>query len=152
MMQGCENALAAPLPRRAPRVAYRSGEVVPVLAEYGTLAVFGFGGGAPASDDPRCFRVALESFDAPAPLELWQVDAEVTHGRDGDVRWAAGGGWLFAAVELDEAAHGGSGPAATHAYQALRRVVEGRTERHVLRIWNYLEAINQGEGDAARYK
>ena len=152
MMQGCENALAEPLPRRAPRVAYRSGEVSTVLAEYGTLAVFGFGGGAPASEDPRWLRVALESFDAPASLELWQVDAEVSHGRDGDVRWAAGGGWLFAAVELDEAAHGGPGAAATHAYEALRRLVEGRAERHVLRLWNYLEAINQGEGDAERYK
>jgi len=152
MMQGCENALAEPLPRRAPRVAYRNGDVAAALAEYGTLAVFGFGSGAPASADPRWFRVALESFDAPAPLELWQVDAEVAHGRDGDVRWAAGGGWLFAAVELDETAHGGPGAAAIHGYQALRRLVESRTERHVLRIWNYLEAINQGEGDAERYK
>jgi len=152
MMQGCENVLAEALPRRAPRIAYRSGEAATALAERGTLAVLGFGSGVPASEDPRWFRVALESFDAPAPLELWQVDAEVSHGRDGAVRWAAGGGWLFAAVELDEAAHGGPGGAATHAYQALRRLVEGRAERHVLRIWNYLEAINRGEGDAERYK
>ncbi|MCX7513203.1 pteridine-dependent deoxygenase [Frateuria sp. STR12] len=152
MMQGCENALVETLPRRAPRVAYRSGKVAAALAEPGTLAVFGFGSGTAAEEDPRWFRVALESFDAPAPLELWQVDAEVSHGRDGAVRWAAGGGWLFAAVELDEADHGGPGGAATCAYQELRRLVECRAERHVLRVWNYLEAINQGEGDAERYK
>ena len=152
MMQGCENALAEPLPRRAPRVAYRSGDVATALAEYGTLAVFGFGSGTRSEEDPRWFRVALESFDAPASLELWQVDADVVHGRDGDLRWAAGGGWLFAAVDLSEADHGGPSPAATHAYEALRRLVESRPERHVLRIWNYLQAINQGEGDAERYK
>lgn len=152
MMQGCENALAEPLPRRAPRVTYRSGEVATVLAERGTLAVFGFGSAHPAEEDPRWFRVALESFDAPTSLELWHVDAAVTHGRDGDVRWAAGGGWLFAAVDVDEADHGGPGPAARHAYEALRQLVESRPERHVLRIWNYLEAINRGEGDAERYK
>jgi chorismate lyase/3-hydroxybenzoate synthase len=152
MMQGCENVLVEALPRRAPRVAYRSGELACVLAEHGTLAVFGFGSGVPSSEDPRWLRVALESFDGPAPLELWQVDAEVVHGRDGDLRWSAGGGWLFAAVELDEAAHGGPGGAASHAYRALRRLLEGRAERHVLRVWNYLEAINRGEGDAERYK
>ena len=152
MMQGCENVLAEPLARRAPRIAYRSGEVAAALAEHGTLAVFGFGSGAQSSEDPRWFRVALEGFDAPVPLELWQVDGEVSHGRDGALRWAAGGGWLFAAVELDEAAHGGPGGAATQAYQQLRRLVEGRPERHVLRVWNYLEAINRGEGDAERYK
>jgi len=152
MMQGCENVLAEPLTRRAPRVAYRSGEAAEVLAERGTLAVFGFGSGAPSSADPRWLRVVLESFDAPAPLELWQVDAEVSHGVDGEVRWAAGGGWLFAAVELDEAAHGGPGGAATLAYERLRRLVEGRVERHVLRVWNYLAAINHGEGDSERYK
>ena len=152
MMQGCENVLAQPLPRRAPRVAYRNGDVGAALAESGTLAVLGFGSGAQYSEDPRCFRVALESFDAPAPLELWQVDADDSHGRDGDVQCAAGGGWLFAAVELDEAAHGGPGATATRAYEALRRLVAERAERHVLRVWNYLEAINRGEGDAERYK
>jgi chorismate lyase/3-hydroxybenzoate synthase len=144
--------LAEPLTRRAPRIAYRSGEVGEVLAERGTLAVFGFGSGAPSSQDPRWLRVVLESFEAPAPLELWQVDADVSHGRDGALRWSCGGGWLFAAVELDEAAHGGPGGAATLAYEQLRRLVEGRAECHVLRVWNHLDAINQGEGDAERYK
>lgn len=152
MMQGCENALAQTLPRRAPRIAYRSGDAAAALAEAGTLAVFGFGSGAPSHEDPRWFGVTLESFDAPAPLELWQVDAAVSQGREGAVRWAAGGGWLFAAIELDEAIYGGPGEAATHAYEQLRRVVADRAERHVLRVWNYLDAINQGEGDAERYK
>lgn len=152
MMQGCENVMAEPLLRRAPRVAYRNGEVQAVLAEHGTLAVLGFGAGARVGDDPRCLDVALECFDAPAPLEVWQVDAEVTHGREGDLRWAAGGGWLFAAIELDEAVHGGVEATARQVYEALRRLIEHRAERHVLRVWNYLDAINQGAGDAERYK
>lgn len=151
-MQGCENVRPEPLARRAPRVAYRNGELTAALAEPGTLAVLGFGGGAHASDDPRVLCVALECFDAPASLELWQVDAPVRHGRDGEVRWATGGGWLFAAVELDEAAGEGPARAATDAYEALRRLVEARPERHVLRIWNYLHAINHGDGDSERYK
>lgn len=152
MMQGCENPQIDPQPRRAPQVSYRTGEAAALLAEPGTLALFGFGAGAPASADPRCLQVALETLDAGAPLELWQVDAPVCSGSDGALRWSAGGGWLFAAIELDERAHGGPTAAARQAYERLHRFVAARDERHVLRVWNYLGAINHGDGDAERYK
>lgn len=152
MVEGCENTRIEPLPRRAPRIACHSGEVSRALAASGTLAVLGFGAGRHAIDDPRYLQVALECLDAPVPLELWQVDAPVSRGHDGAVRWSRGGGWLFAAIELDERAHGGPRDTAMHAYEALRRVVGAHAEQHVLRIWNYLGAINDGEGDAERYK
>ena len=152
MIQGCENPLIDPLLRRAPRVSYRTADVADVLDEPGTLALLGFTAGAPASSDPRYLQVALESLDAPAPLELWQVDSPVHSGTDGALRWSAGGGWLFVAVELDEHEHGGAESTAAVAYAALREFVGQRAERHVIRIWNYLGAINQGDGDAERYK
>jgi chorismate lyase/3-hydroxybenzoate synthase len=152
MMQGCENVLVEALPRAAPRVSYRRGDARAALSESGTLAAFGFGCDSAASDDPRWLRVALQSLDPATPFELWQVDAHVSHGRTGAVCWASGGGWLFAAVEVDETPLGGAGAAAAHAYDQLRRVVESRAEHHVLRVWNYLDAINHGEGDAERYK
>ena len=152
MMQGCEKPQFDPQPRRAPQVAYRAGEAAALLAEPGTLALFGFGAGAPASADPRYLPVALETFDAGAPLELWQVDAPVSCGRDGALRWSAGGGWLFVAIELDERGHGGPTATARLAYERLHRFVATRDEQHVQRVWNYLGAINHGEGDAERYK
>src|SRR3546814_18608823 len=99
MIQGCENPQVTPLARRAPRVSYRMAEPAALLAEPGTLALFGFTGTTPASDDPRYLQVTLESFDAPAPLELWQVDAPVDSGNDGALRWSAGAGWLFVRSE-----------------------------------------------------
>ncbi|MHB1059342.1 MAG: chorismate transformation enzyme, FkbO/Hyg5 family [Rhodanobacter sp.] len=152
MIQGCENPQIDPLPRRAPRVSYRIAEAGALLAEPGTLALLGFAEAGPPDDDPRYLSVALASFDAPAPLELWHVDAPVNHGRDGALRWSAGGGWLFAAIELDERAHGGPTATAQLAYEQLHRFVAARDEQHVQRIWNYLGAINRGEGDAERYK
>jgi chorismate lyase/3-hydroxybenzoate synthase len=150
MVQGCENVRLAG--RRAPLVTYRAGDPVTLLAEPGTLAALGFGSGAPASADPRWLTIALESFHAPAPVEVWQVEGPVSHGRDGELRWSAGAGWLFAAIELDEAMHGGPRDTAAAAYRALGAFLHARPERHVQRIWNYLGAINQGEGDAERYK
>lgn len=132
----------------APRVRYRTGPVEPGPT---TLAAFGFGDGPDAVDDPRWFRVALEPF-GDAVVETWDVDAEVTHGRDGDLRWSRGGGWLFAAVECRESAYGGIEGAARHAYELLSRFVARGPERHVQRIWNYLGAINAGDDDDERYK
>lgn len=151
-MQSCEKPQIEPQPRRAPRVSYRAAEAAALLAEAGTLALFGFGAGAPASTDPRYLPVALETLDASAPLELWQVDAPVSCGSDGALCWSSGGGWLFASIELDEHQHGGPIAAARLAYEQLHRFVATREERHVQRVWNYLGAINQGEGDAERYK
>jgi len=152
MVQGCENTRAELGLPRAPRVSYRMTDLASALAEPGTLAAFGFGAGAAFSDDPRWLRVALEPYEAPAPLELWQVDAPVSHGQDSSVRWSAGGGWLFAAIELDEREYGGLEGAAQRAYAQLREFIGGRAERQVLRIWNYLGAINRGTDDHERYK
>lgn len=152
MMQGCENPHTDPLLRYAPRVSYRMVDAAVALKEPGTLALFGFGAGSPVIDDPRYLQVALSGFDAPAPLEIWQVDAPISHGADGALHWSAGGGWLFAAIELDEREHGGPEAAAAAVYEHLRDFIGQRTEQHVLRIWNYLGAINQGPGDAERYK
>ncbi len=152
MVQGCETPQIDPLAYRAPRVSYRMAEVATVLDEPGTLALFGFGVGTSSSDDPRYLQVALDGFDAPAPLELWRVDAPVSCGTEGALRWAAGGGWLFTAIELDEREHGGLEASAALAYATLRQFVGQRTEKHVLRVWNYLGAINHGSGDAERYK
>ena len=132
----------------APHVSYQP--VALPLAD-GVLAAFGFGAHAPASDDPRWLRVSLEPL-GDGPAEVWAVDDVVTAGRDGDLSWSRGGGWLFAAVECHESAHGGAEGAALHAYSLLSAFVSGSPECHVQRIWNYLGAINDGAGDDERYK
>lgn len=152
MVHGCENTQIDPLARRAPRVSYRMTGIAPALAEPGTLAVFGFGENAPQSADPRYLQVPLEAFDGPAPLELWQVEGPTSHGQDDALRWSAGGGWLFAAIELNESEHGGAAATAQLAYQRLHQLLVSRPERHVQRVWNYLGAINDGDGDAEHYK
>lgn len=150
MVQGCENV--RPALRRAPQVSYRWVDPDAVLQDAGTLAVFGFGTGAAGSADPRSLRVDLEIFDAPTPLEIWQVDGPVTQGRVGELQWSSGEGWLFAAITLDESLHGRLRATAATAYAQLCEFVATRRERHVQRVWNYLVDINEGAGDTERYK
>lgn len=136
---------ASPLARLT--VRYCAAENVPV----DTLALLDFSSKT-TSADPRCLSVPLRPIGTAPPRECWQVESTVTHGRQDALRWSAGGGWLFVALELDEAEFGGIEAAAGQAYRRLCGFVAEREERHLLRIWNYLHAINEGEGDNERYR
>lgn len=136
----------------APDFAYCDEPLAAALARPDTLAVLGFGAQAPASDDPRYLRVGLAPLGLAAPLEVWRAAGAVRHGRDGPLRWASDGDWLFGALELDEAGHGGIAAASAEAYRRLLEFSAASACPHVLRVWNYLDAINTGAGDAERYR
>lgn len=131
----------------APRIAYRAPGDAP---DGDTLALLRFSS-APSPDDARVFHVPFAPLGTPLD-EIWRVEGPVSAMREGELRWSRGGGWLFAAMEVREDAHGGPEQAAAHAYEALSRLVAASAECHVQRIWNYLGAINRGEGDDERYK
>ena len=137
-------------PAAALRVDYVDAPASAVLADPHLLAVFGFGAAAPARlDDPRYLHVALPAH-GPAPLEAWRVETEVAHGRDGDIAWSTGGGLQFGA--LDVADDGDIEAAAAAAYARLQGWLAASDHPHPLRIWNYLDGITEGEGDAERYR
>lgn len=121
-----------------------------LLREPDVMAVFGFGGDAPVHDDPRYLRVPLRPHGA-APFEVWRSNAPVRSGRDGDLAWATDGELLFGAIEVDETGIGVS-EAASHAYARLSAFVQASDTPHLLRVWNYLDAITLGDGDAERYR
>lgn len=143
----------AHLPRL--RVGYEHAPVEDVLADDDVLAVIAFGA-PPGLDDPRRIAVGLEPLGHP-PLEVWRGRAPVSSGFDGDLRWSSDGDYLFFAVEVDEAVAGSLAAAAEQAYRAItatldRHVLEDGAPAQVLRLWNYLDAINEGEGDDERYR
>jgi chorismate lyase/3-hydroxybenzoate synthase len=141
-------AMAAP-PRLA--VDYVAATSPQALLDDDTLAVFGFGDAAPHCDDPRYLRVPLQPHANVAPFEVWRSGRRVQCGRDGEIRWASDGALSFGVIEVDESARG-IVDAAAHAYQRLTEFVRGSDTPHLLRIWNYLDAITHGDGDAERYR
>lgn len=125
-----------------------------LLADPQVLAVFGFHAGtAPAaSDDPRYLQVALQA-DGVAQLEVWRSDKPVSCGRDANgVAWASDGTLMFGALQVEESSHGGIAGAAEYAYAQLLQTLPVHGYPHLLRIWNYLDAITEGEGDDERYR
>lgn len=134
------------------RFQYLHDDPAQVLARADTLAVIAFDEAAPAHDDPRLATMPLRPLNGPAPIEVWQVAGNVVHGRDDDLAWAHGGGYLMLSLRVDEIRHGGPAAAAEYAY---RRLADGAREHgygHWLRAWNYLAAINEGDGDQERYR
>jgi chorismate lyase / 3-hydroxybenzoate synthase len=103
-------------------------------------------------NDPRCVRVGLKPLLGADIVEVWHASGPVSIGFDGMVRYAADPDHMLGAIELDERRYGGVGGAAEAAYSALSRFVAGSRHPHLLRIWNYLDGINRGDGDNERYK
>ena len=134
------------------RVAYRGEPAATLLDAPDTLAVLDFGTAGDRLSDSRHLQIPLPALGTSAPRECWSVDAAVVHGAEGALRWAAGGGWRFVAVEIDEAAYGGIEAASARAYDVLLAQVATFPEKHLQRIWNYLGAINGGDGDDERYR
>ena len=98
--------------------------------------------------------------DATPGAELWFATGPVHTGQWSDsavapscqVRYAHDGAYLFAVIELDEREHGGILLTAEHAYAAIRRFQQQCGYPHLLRMWNYMDAINDGAGDLERYR
>jgi chorismate lyase/3-hydroxybenzoate synthase len=123
------------------------------LARCGTLAVFGFGADAPMRDainDIRYLRVPLAPLSSPK-LEIWRTGGVVTAGNDGNVSHAQGGELQFGAIEMAEG-NDGIAAAAERAYAQAAEFWRRSGYPHLLRIWNYLDAIVEGEGDSERYR
>lgn len=131
------------------RVDYAHSDSAEALLADDVLAVLGFAGHPAHANDPRYLRVPLQPHGV-APMEVWRVNGDVQHGRDGDVAWASNGALSFGVIEVDEA--GNLEAATAHAYARMIQTLQGSRTPHLLRVWNYLDAITHGEGDAERYR
>ncbi|AMN45628.1 hypothetical protein ACG33_00610 [Steroidobacter denitrificans] len=154
--------------QRPTHEAHDRGQPVPIQVEYrildpraplppNILAAVHFGpqslgaalhGASPALE----IEVGLLPLRQPAPTELWFSHGPVRSGRDGIVRYACDDHFLFALIEEPEDAYPGICAAGEAVYAALKRFQEQSAFPHLLRIWNYLDAINEGTGDMERYR
>lgn len=142
-------------PKSSPalRVDYRFEALATLLASPALLAVFGFGDQAPPSDpDPRYLHVALPAHGR-APFECWFGNGAVIRGRDEGIAWASDDALQFGALEIpEESADGDIEGAAAHAYTRMYAWLARSGYPHALRLWNYMDAITDGDGDAERYR
>jgi chorismate lyase/3-hydroxybenzoate synthase len=116
------------------------------------LARFDFSRDPAPSPDPRRVHVDLQPLDASVASECWSVAAPVETGASGELRWSAGGGWRLTVVEINTAETGDFEATSERGYRLLLDHVAASPERDLLRVWNYLGAINEGDADHERYR
>jgi len=133
------------------RVEYSTLTAPALLAQRDTLAVIGFDRDGPA--DARYTRVALQPAVETAALEVWREQGPIETGIDGALRFSRGSHYAFVVVEMHEAQFDHDITAATQAAYALLAQWCARSAMpHLLRVWNYVDAINRGAGDEERYR
>jgi chorismate lyase/3-hydroxybenzoate synthase len=109
-------------------------------------------GGEPKPASPGLVRVPLEPLVGDGLAELWYANGAVINGSTGDIHHSADDLLLSGVIEVDERDHGGLVAATAFAYDAIAKFQARSSYPHLLRTWNYLDAINVGRGDAERYR
>lgn len=112
------------------------------------LAVFGFGADTGAGD----WRTGLESLGGDFTQEFWRGTGRVETRTVGACTLRCGAELVMAAVSLEDDGDADPAPLVRHAYRELYAAVAGRGPLHMVRLWNYLPHINDGEGDHERYR
>lgn len=133
-----------------PRVEFHRGE--PRALDENVLAALVYGAAPPPTNDARVIHVGLATADGGPAVELWRTAGAVKTGVSGPIRFAIQGDFLFGCLEILEQDHGGMPAAAESAYRMLLEFQQRQPQRHLLRVWNHLYAINEGEGDLERYR
>jgi chorismate lyase/3-hydroxybenzoate synthase len=131
-------------------VSYSSAPLSELIGSEQTLFVVDFAPGT-ASVDPKHVVVDLESIQ-PALREVWSTGELVRKGREGEIAFAQTDSVLFAQLSIPAASAIDLALATRQAYEQLLSFVRQAGFGHLLRMWNYLSEINDGEGDLERYR
>lgn len=133
------------------RASYLPGQqAAAALADPRTLAVFGFNPEPTCHNAPHWLQVPLAIHGADR-IEVWQGDSAVEHGTSGAVQWSHNAELLFTSIEVAEV-DGDIETATATAYAALSEFLSHSDYPSLLRTWNYLDAITEGDDDNERYR
>lgn len=117
-----------------------------------TLTWIGFGDTHQIAADPRSVTIGLPSFAAPGIVECWQSQRLVETGRYEDIAFASDGRFVFGHLLLDDTPSTGLESPAYHAYNSILNSLKAFGGLHLLRVWNYVGAINQDQAGLERYR
>lgn len=112
-----------------------------------TLARFAFGDVA----DGDALGVPLVRLSG-ASHETWLASAAANAYEQDGLRLRENGQWLIGELRVDAARSEDIEQAAFDAYTRLRAFIATSAYPQLLRVWNFFDRLNEGEGDAERYR
>ena len=140
-----------PVPPRSPRVEYRA--VPSVSVPENVLAVVRFGEPAQIEAAERLtVGVGLTPVGELAPYTIWCAAGPVASGQRENIRFAHDADSLFGVIEVREANYPDIRTATTAVYRAIDEFQRSSAFPYLLRMWNFIDAVNEGDGDLERYR
>jgi chorismate lyase/3-hydroxybenzoate synthase len=124
-------------------------DALPAPGEDQTLLTVVYGGGSPRTLGPR-LDVANHVLGGGPIVERWLSPRPARAFRRGPLAWAEDGE-LLAGV-LTRPSSGNLEELSRAHFAALLDLAAERGYPHLVRVWNYLPAINEGDGDLERYR
>ena len=121
-------------------------------AEEQLLAGFRFGTQLPDSENPLLIDIGLRPLGESSLLEAWWCRGEVLHRQCGQASIAESSDYGFVVVQVNEACSPDFELLTLEAYAELLTAIRSTRFAHIVKIWNYFDQINEGQGDRERYR
>lgn len=96
--------------------------------------------------------VPLRALTNASGEERWTGRTDARSAECEAIRYAEDGTWLMGLLRVDGAASEDIETAAFEAYRRLDAFNRASGYPHLLRVWNYFDRLNEGAGDAERYR
>lgn len=110
-------------------------------------------GGVPYDVDPRRIVLPLIPLGEPNDAgEIWYSDRRSQRGYKNDFGYVANGQVMMVQLQLPNTSRVAFEDGVCAVYRKLNSFVRNAGYPYLLRVWNYLSDINDGEGDAERYR
>ncbi len=116
------------------------------------LLAFHFGAGVAAGGDGPIVDPGLAPIDSDTTFEGWWYGGDVDHWENGDIRITECDDYACVILQREEPPNVDFHDFVRAAYQDVLRAAARTEHRNVARIWNYFASINEGEGNAERYR
>jgi len=129
-----------------------SSDLTPPTPSHKLLLAFHFGTEPAPDAHPAVVSARLNPIDRDQIYEAWWVDDDVRYYTQGSVRIAECADYAFVVYEDDERDHDDHEQFSRDAYRELLEVVNSTQHPRLVKIWNYLGGINEGDGDSERYR
>ncbi len=96
--------------------------------------------------------VALPAFSQETPVEVWTSTTPVTVENRNGIRYAFNGQTLFGVLEVEESDPVSLDALTCDVYKIILHLLEEEGYPHLLRMWNYIQDINEDQNGLERYR
>ena len=139
--------------QQTPRLDIRISETLdPPTERHHLLLGFQFGSGLQTPPHPAIVHLHLRPLNHDQLAEAWWYEGEVRFTQSGSVRVAECQEYTVAIFQKKTDADKDFSLEAREAYGELITAVRSTRHTRMVKIWNYFDEINTGDGDAERYR